>query len=394
MFESIISLTQSSPYSVPTFIFSLSFSCVLYMLTEPKEKRKDRDINGVGSLLRNSDSILKDVDGSVRNYESLFSGSRKDVGVNSNPDKIEERQKEYETMVSSFYDLVTDFYEYGWGQSFHFAPRFKTETFMESIVRAEHFLALKLGIGEGSKVLDVGCGVGGPMRNIARFASSDIKGVTINTYQVACGNRHNASQGLVGKCESVQGDFQKLDEKFEKETFDAAYEIEATCHSPDRVTTFSQVAGCLKPGGLFAGYEWVMLPSYDPDNIDHVRVKEGIEVGNGLPTLVTGDKIKEALEEAGFEVLEAYDANRGVNEANEVPWYATLKGEYTISGFRMTPFGRFFTHCMVTTLEFLCIAPKGSVRVSALLNATAVDLVEGGEKELFTPSYFFLARKK
>ena len=60
----------------------------------------------------------------------------------------------------------------------------------------------------------------------------------------------------------------------------------------------------------------------------------------------------------------------------------------------MTPLGRCLTHCMVTTLEFLRIAPKGSVRVSALLNATAVDLVEGGEKELFTPSYFFLARKK
>lgn len=47
-----------------------------------------------------------------------------------------------------------------------------------------------------------------------------------------------------------------------------------------------------------------MLPSYDPSDIDHVRIKEGIEVGNGLPTLVTGDKINEALEAAGFEVLE------------------------------------------------------------------------------------------
>ena len=134
-------------------------------------------------------------------------------------------------MVSSFYDLVTDFYEYGWGQSFHFAPRFKTETFMESIVRAEHFLALKLGLSEGSKVLDVGCGVGGPMRNMARFTSSSITGVTINPYQVACGNRHNESQGLADKCESVQGDFQKLSEKFEKETFDAAYEIEVRAKS-------------------------------------------------------------------------------------------------------------------------------------------------------------------
>ena len=63
MFNTLVSLSQSSPYSVPTFIFSVSFSVLLYMMTEPKQKSKDRDINGVGSLLRNDDSILKDVDG-------------------------------------------------------------------------------------------------------------------------------------------------------------------------------------------------------------------------------------------------------------------------------------------------------------------------------------------
>jgi len=48
---------------------------------------------------------------------------------------------------------------------------------------------------------------------------------------------------------------------------------------------------------------------------------------------------------------------------------------------------------MCTVLEAIRIAPKGTVRVSSLLNATALDLVEGGEKQLFTPSYYFLARK-
>lgn len=113
-----------------------------------------------------------------------------------------------------------------------------------------------------------------------------------------------------------------------------------------------------------------------------------------LPTLATPEEIVKALEDAGFEVLDAYDANKNMHSNHEIAWYETLKGSLSLKGFRMTRLGRICTHLLVSTLEFVRIAPKGSVRVSALLNATALDLVEGGQKELFTPSFFFLARKK
>ena len=34
------------------------------------------------------------------------------------------REKDYDSLVDSYYDLATDFYEWGWGSSFHFAHRF------------------------------------------------------------------------------------------------------------------------------------------------------------------------------------------------------------------------------------------------------------------------------
>lgn len=353
---------------------------------------------GVTSILSNKDSVLKrdGVDDSIKGYENLFSGARSDIGSITNDNSIETRKKEYKSMVNSFYDLVTDFYEWGWGQSFHFAPRIKGETFYESILRSEHYVALRLGLKETDKVIDVGCGVGGPMRNIQQFSGADITGVTINEYQVRVGNQYCKQKGIDNKSRLVQGDFQKLPEKFEAGSFDAAFAFEATCHSPDRVACFSGVNHCLKKGGLFAAYEWIVLPEkgYDAKNENHVRVKEGIEVGNGLPTLATSEQILENLRDAGFEVLDSFDANRGVHSPYEIPWYQTLKGGFSLKGFRMTNVGRLCTHTLVSVLEFLRIAPKGSVRVSALLNATALDLVEGGEKELFTPSFFFVARKK
>ena len=281
-------------------------------------------------------------------------------------------------------------------QSFHFAPRKQGETFIESIKRAEYYLALRAGMGPNTKAVDVGCGVGGPMRNIQQFTDSDITGVTINEYQVKVGNDYCKQKGIDQKCRLVQGDFQKLDEIFEKESFDVAFAIEATCHSPDRVKCFSGLNKCLKKGGIFVGYEWVVLPDkgFDKNNKKHMMIKEGIEVGNGLPTLATSAEVVKSLEDSGFEVLEHFDANKNVHSPNEIPWYDTLNGTYTFSGFRMTRFGRICTHIFVSTLEFLKIAPTGTVKVSALLNATALDLVEGGKDEIFTPSYFFLARKK
>ena len=43
-------------------------------------------------------------------------------------------------------------------------------------------------------------------------------------------------------------------------TFDAAYEIEATCHAPDRAACFAQIFKTLKPGGVFGGWVNAVVP--------------------------------------------------------------------------------------------------------------------------------------
>ena len=43
---------------------------------------------------------------------------------------VDGRNKEYTTVVDAYYDLATDFYEWGWGSSFHFATRYGTSSEM------------------------------------------------------------------------------------------------------------------------------------------------------------------------------------------------------------------------------------------------------------------------
>eukprot|EP01035_Chromulina_nebulosa_P021622 gene21622-27985_t len=390
-----IKYSEENPIIVGSSVLSTIITSY-FIFRKPVLKRDgndfDNQLTGSVKILNNSDHTIKrdEFSKSINDYEGLFTGARS--GQITSEESVDQRKARYADMVNHFYNLVTDFYEWGWGQSFHFGPRFHNETFVESIKRAEYYLAARLGMKRGTKAIDVGCGVGGPMRNIAIFSESNIEGITINQYQVNIGNKYNAKHGLQDRCKLNQGDFQEL--PWNPETFDVAYAIEATCHSPDRVTTFSGINKVLKPNGLFAGYEWVMLDKYDPNNLKHVKIKEGIEVGNGLPTLQHYSHIVECLEKAGFEVLEHRDANEGVHAPNQLPWYETLEGKLSLTGFRMSWIGRLVTHSTVWLLELFRIAPNGSTQVSSLLNATALDLVDGGKLEIFTPSYFFLARKK
>nr|CAB3451257.1 unnamed protein product [Digitaria exilis] len=75
--------------------------------------------------------------------------------------KEEARKSNYTDMVNKYYDLATSFYEYGWGESFHFAHRWNGESLRESIKRHEHFLALQLGLTPGMKELNRLAGVSG-----------------------------------------------------------------------------------------------------------------------------------------------------------------------------------------------------------------------------------------
>ena len=126
-------------------------------------------------------------------------------------DSADGRNASYVDLVNSYYNLATDFYEWGWGQSFHFAGEARAgERFKASIARHEYYLAMRLGVQPSDHVLDCGCGIGGPLRNIGQFTNARITGVTLNQYQVDRGNTLCAQVGLDDKCRLVQADFHHM----------------------------------------------------------------------------------------------------------------------------------------------------------------------------------------
>jgi len=294
-------------------------------------------------------------------------------------------------LVNEFYDLVTAFYEFGWGQSFHFAPRHKWESFQASIARHEMWLAHKLQLEKGKLGLDLGCGVGGPGRTMARFSEPNILGLNNNEYQIKRAQALTKQQGLSHLCSYVKGDWMKLPAA--TNTFDATFHVEAMEHSPDRVAAFKEVLRVMKPGALFAGFDWIVTDKCDLKNVEHVRIKKSIEKGNGLPDLKYPSEIIQNLKDAGFEVLE-YKDTCVCNSEYEIPWYDSLEGRYlSMSNFKHTPTGRWLTNKFVWVLETARVAPKGTLAVHNMLIDVAVDLVAGGQLGIFSPSFFYLCKK-
>ncbi len=318
----------------------------------------------------------------IREYEDRFRVAQDSASMNEDGD--------HEKVNNLYYDLVTDFFEFGWGRSFHFAPRVPGESFKDSLVRHERFLAEALGLRPGMIVADIGCGVGGPLMEIARFSGAKIVGVNSNGYQLERARRLVEEAGLTHLAEFLHCDFLNVDAP--DNSFDAIYDIEATCHAPDKLSIYAEVFRLLKPGACFGGYEYCMTDRFDSQNPRHLKIKADIQHGGELLVIDDYQTVDDALRTVGFEVLETRDL--AMQTGPSVPWYQPLVGSgLSFASFRSTRVGRRVTHTTLRALETLRLAPKGTVRVSETLNLCAAAIAEAGRLGIFTPMYFIHARK-
>eukprot|EP00923_Selenidium_pygospionis_P040070 GHVN01069399.1.p1 GENE.GHVN01069399.1~~GHVN01069399.1.p1 ORF type:complete len:360 (+),score=21.69 GHVN01069399.1:35-1081(+) len=227
-------------------------------------------------------------------------------------------------LTANYYDFATDVYQYGWGDCFHFNFRMKGEKFQEAQRKHEYWLASKAGIQANENWLDLGCGIGGPARNIARFTEAKVTGVNLSAYQVVKAKHRNNAAGLAHLVNVVCFDYTNLVENIPDMVgkYDGAYAIEAVCHAPDLKCVYTSIFNMLKPGGVYACYEWVMTEKFDSKNAEHARIKHGIEMGSGVANMRTMAEVLTALKDAGFDIIEYED--RSNNPLWTVPWYDAL----------------------------------------------------------------------
>ncbi len=112
----------------------------------------------------------------------------------------------------------------------------------------------------GSRILDVGCGIGGSARLLALHYGFDVVAISISPVQIARA-RALTSPELAEHCRFVVMDAQALD--FPDRGFDAVWSVEAAPHMPDKQRYVDELLRMLRPHGRLAIADWNRR---DPDD--------------------------------------------------------------------------------------------------------------------------------
>ena len=110
-----------------------------------------------------------------------------------------------------------------------------------------------LALAPGSRVLDVGCGLGGSAFVMAREFDLYVDGVDLSKNMLELANAKLSVYGLADRITLEWGDCLALDRP---EQYDAIYSRDVFLHIADKARLFSVLKGLLRPGGklLFTDY--------------------------------------------------------------------------------------------------------------------------------------------
>jgi sarcosine/dimethylglycine N-methyltransferase len=157
----------------------------------------------------------------------------------------------------------------------------------------------RMSVTSGSRVLDVGSGLGGPARQLAAATGAEVTGVDISAMYCDVARSLTERTGLGGRVSFVSGRVESIAGTVP--TFDAAWTIHVGMNVGNKEAFYRAISRALKPGARFLVYDVLSGPGGEP------RYPMPWARSSAESFLVTAEELKTHLTSAGFAVDEFRD---------------------------------------------------------------------------------------
>jgi ubiquinone/menaquinone biosynthesis C-methylase UbiE len=178
-----------------------------------------------------------------------------------------------------------------------------------------------LHLEPGMTVLDVGSGLGGPARQIARASGCTVVGVDITPAYVDTARALTSTAGLDEQVTFVCGDIAAFD-RFD---FDAAYTMHVQMNIADKGSFFSEIARRLRPGAHLATFEVCVTGATQP------APPLPWSIDGTDSHLATADQLRDTIASSGFKTIEWVDETEWI-----LRWFADLGQRMAAGGTAVT----------------------------------------------------------
>lgn len=210
--------------------------------------------------------------------------------------------------VRDHYDRVSVFYRALWGDHIHHGYFEGRESPKRAQLKLIERLAELAMVPVGSSVLDVGCGVGGSARWLAKNLNCSVLGITLSPVQARMAAEAAAREGLGDRARFAIKDAHRLD--FPAGSFDVVWVIECSEHLVDKRGFIQACHRVLKPGGTMALCAWLAVERFQSE--EHERLVAEVCEGMLCPSLASMGDYVSWLREAGFGAIRAEDVTQRV----------------------------------------------------------------------------------
>ncbi|MGB7305715.1 MAG: methyltransferase domain-containing protein [Burkholderiaceae bacterium] len=162
-------------------------------------------------------------------------------------------------------------------------------------------LAEAAGINSQSRVLDIGCGLGGPALFLAQNYQCHVTGLDLVDVNIDGAIKRASQRGLQDRTDWYVGDATAL--PFAEKSFNTVWGLDAWCHVDDKTRLIAECVRVTEPGGLIAFTDWLLKADMSPAQ------RTAVLEASASPGMAPAATYLQLFSDFGLELIEFTDVS-------------------------------------------------------------------------------------